>query len=253
MKFLSFLLCVAAMMLMPLQGQTKRAASTGEPASGVRFVVCSPAGIEFPSRLYVRNGQEFSPINIGSRTPSHRVVPVGGKVDFWKQNPNPDAGKKGKKGPAVKIPKADFSVSVPGNSGEKHICILTPKEDISQTSSIFLLESNFPRKGMHVVNLSTSQIEILTSTDISFKEPKKYKPLEIYRNSKGLTKDNWWSFTGKAGQQISFMLKYKARDSKTAKQLKASAFVIADKQSIINLVVDDPKTKRPKLITIQVL
>lgn len=250
MKFLSFLLCVAAMMLMPLQGQTKRAASTGEPASGVRFVVCSPAGIEFPSRLFVRRAQEFVPINIGSRTPSERVAPVGGKVEFWKQNPNPAAGTKDKKAKNVKIPKADFSVSVPGSADDKKICILTPKSDINKTSTIFFSESDFPRKGMHLINLSSYPLQIITSTDISFKESTK-DDINPYRSDAGIKK-SCWSFKGNKGQQVAFILKYGEPGTKPSKQFKTSNFVLSDRQSIINLVVKDPKTKKPKLFTIQV-
>lgn len=270
MKFFSilFVCAAAAAAFMPAQAQSRRsrsartvtttsatptaAAEAAEPKTGVRFVVCSPAGIDFPSPLYVRSGKEFKAIHIGARTPSPRIKPVNGVVEFWDQNPNPEASANdpaATKKP-VKLPPAVFSVSVPANAGSKSVCILSPNKEIKKTSTIFFNEKEFPRKGMHVVNLSSFPLIISTWEKSDFSD-KKDAQIGVYRREKGICDNNSWKFVGKSGQRVSFNLAYQDKSSKMPKRIKASAFTISGKQSVVNIVVKDPGTNRPKLVVIQ--
>ncbi len=275
MKFFSTILltCAAVVAFMPAQAQGRRsrasrsakpaAASTAgaagataeaaAPKTGVRFVVCSPAGDSMPSPLYVRSGKEFKAVQIGSRTASDRVKPVAGVVDFWKENPMPtasmDTDKKGAAAP-VKLPEPLFSVSVPGSVGSKAVCILTPNKDIEKTSTLFLNESDFPRKGIHIINLSSFPLQITTSEKGDFSDKKENK-VGVYRREDGICANNSWSFKGEKGQQVGFILTYTEKGAKAPKRIKASSFTISGKQAVINLVVKDPKQNRPRLMTIQ--
>lgn len=270
MKFFSILLvcAAAAVAFMPAQAQGRRsraartvattstapaaAAEAAEPKTGVRFVVCSPAGIDFPSPLYVRSGKEFKAIHIGARTPSPRVKPVNGVVEFWEENPNPEASANdpaAAKKP-VKLPPAIFSVDVPANAGSKSVCILSPNKEVKKTATIFFNEKDFPRKGMHVVNLSSYPLTLTTWEKADFSD-KVEKKIGVYRRENGICEDNSWKFVGKKGQQVSFILAYSEKGAKMPKRIKASTFVVSDRQSVVNIVVKDPGLNRPKLVTIQ--
>ena len=98
------LLCATLLTLSPAYGQGRRsrvkpsgaapaaAAAEEAPKTGVRFVICSPAGTTMPSPLYVQTGDDtFKAINIGARTPSMRVKPIGGVVKFWDKDPSAEA------------------------------------------------------------------------------------------------------------------------------------------------------------------
>lgn len=266
MKFFSILLvcAAAAAAFMPAQAQSRRsraartvtaatpaAAEAAEPKTGVRFVICSPTGIDFPSPLYVRSGKEFKAIHIGARTPSVRVKPVNGAVDFWEENPAPvipDDATAAKK--PVKLPPPVFSVKVPANSGSKTVCILSPNKEVKKTASIFFDEKDFPRKGMHIINLSSYPLQITTWEKEDYSDKKDAK-VGVYHREKGICKENSWNFVGTKGQQVSFILSYTDKGGKGLKRLKASSFVISNRQSVVNIVVKDPGLNRPKLITIQ--
>lgn len=269
MKFFSILLvcAAAAAAFMPAQAQSRRsraartavttsttpaAAQTAEPKTGVRFVVCSPAGIDFPSPLYVRSGKEFKAIHIGARTPSPRVKPVNGVVDFWEENPNPEASSSdptAAKKP-VKLPPPVFSVSLPPNMGSKSVCILSPNKEVKKTSTVFFNEKDFPRRGMHIVNLSSYPLVLTTWEKPDFSDKADTK-IGVYRRDKGICNENSWKFVGKKNQQVSFILAYTEKGAKMPKRIKASAFSVSERQSVVNIVVRDPGLNRPKLITIQ--
>ena len=199
MKVFSILLfCAAVVALLPAQAQGRRsrsaapAAAAGAeeaaPKTGVRFVICSPAGVSMPSPLYVRSGKEFKTISIGSRTPSARVKPVGGVVEFWDQNPAPamaEGDKKAPKAAAEKLPEPIFTVTVPASAGSKSVCILSPNKDVKKTSTLFLNENDFPKKGMHVINLSSFPLQIITSESNDFKDKKESK-IGVYRREEGI-------------------------------------------------------------------
>lgn len=270
MKFFSILLvcAAAATAIIPARAQSRRpraaravtttsaapaaAAEAAEPKTGVRFVICSPAGIDFPSPLYVRSGKEFKAIHIGARTPSPRVKPVNGVVEFWEENPNPAASADdpadAKK--AVKLPPAILSVNVPANAGSKSVCILSPNKEVKKTSSVFFNEKDFPRTGMHVINLSSYPLTLTTWEKDDFSD-KVEKKIGVYRRENGICDDNSWKFVGKNGQQVSFILAYSEKGAKMPKRIKASTFVVSERQSVVNLVVKDPGLNRPKLVTIQ--
>ncbi|MBQ5664385.1 MAG: hypothetical protein IIV41_00785 [Akkermansia sp.] len=263
--YLLILACAAVVALMPAQaqGRRNRPGKTAAPASsavpaapktGVRFVVCSPTGENMPSPLYVRNGKEFTAIQIGSRTTSPRVKPVGGVVEFWKENPMPTAGMADKKdkGAAAssKLPDPFFTVTVPANIGSKSVCILSPSKDIEKTNTLFLNESDFPRKGVHIINLSSFPLQMTTSEKGDFSDKKESK-IGVYRREDGISPSNSWSFKGEKGQQVGFILTYTEKGAKAPKRIKASSFTVSGQQAVINVVVKDPKLNRPRLMTIQ--
>lgn len=266
MKIFSVLLfCAAVVALLPAQAQGRRsrtatpaaaAASAEEaaPKNGVRFVICSPTGLKMPSPLYVRSGKEFKAISIGSRTPSVRVKPVNGVVDFWDKDPSPkmEEGDKKPKAASEKLPEPIFSISVPASAGNKSVCILSPNKEVKKTGALFLNESEFPKKGMHVINLSSFPLQIVTSTDLDFKDKKEYK-VGVYRREDGICPENSWSFKGdKGGQQVAFVLSYYDKATKGLKRIKASTFVVSERQSMVNVVVKDASRNIPKLMSIQI-
>lgn len=271
MKIFSLMLfCAAAVVAFtPAEAQSRRpkrkasatpaaAASAAEeaPKTGVRFVICSPTGVTMPSPLYVRKGKEFATISIGSRNPSVRVKPVNGVVDFWDKDPSPapedDDKKSGSKAnPSAELPEPIFSVKVPGTAGSKSVCILSPSKEVEKTSALFLNEADFPRKGMHIVNLSSYPIEIITSESSDFKD-KKTSKVGVYRREDGICAENTWSFKGEKGQKVSFILSYYDKATKKYKRMRASSFVLSDRQSQVNVVVKDQTRDMPKLMSIQI-
>lgn len=266
MKIFSVLLfCAAVVALLPAQAQGRRSRSAAPaaaaakaeeaaPKTGVRFVICSPTGVKMPSPLYVRSGKEFKAISIGSRTPSARIKPVNGVVEFWDKDPAPAQMEEGDKKPKAtneKLPDPIFTVTVPGSAGSKSVCILSPNKDVKKTGALFLNESDFPKKGMHVINLSSYPLQIITSTDMNFKDKKESK-IGVYRREDGICPENSWSFKGEKGQQVAFVLSYYDKASKGLKRIKASSFVLSERQSMVNVVVRDTTRNMPKLMSIQI-
>ena len=259
------LLCATLLTLSPAYGQGRRsrvkpsgaapaaAAAEEAPKTGVRFVICSPAGTTMPSPLYVQTGDDtFKAINIGARTPSMRVKPIGGVVKFWDKDPSAEAlgedDKKKKPAGKAALPEPIFSVSAPSG---KVVCILTPNKEVAKTQALFLKESDFPNKGMHVINLSSYPLQITTSESGDFKDKKESK-IGVYRREDGISPDNTWSFKGEKGQTVSFVLTYSEKGAKAPKRIKASTFVISERQSMVNLVVKDAARNMPKLMSIQI-
>ncbi|MBE6416667.1 MAG: hypothetical protein E7032_09105 [Akkermansiaceae bacterium] len=266
MKIFSVLLfCAAVVALLPAQAQGRRsrsaapaAAAAGDeaaaPKTGVRFVICSPSGVTMPSPLYVRSGKEFKTISIGSRTPSVRIKPVGGVIEFWDQDPAPKMAEGDKKAPkptATKLPDPIFSVSVPASAGSKSVCILSPNKEVKKTSTLFLNESDFPKKGMHIINLSSYPLQIITSASNDFKDKQESK-IGVYRREDGICAENSWSFKGEKGQQVSFILSYYDKATKGFKRMRASSFILSERQSMVNIVVKDTTRNIPKLMPIQI-
>lgn len=263
MKIFSVLLiCAAVAALLPAQAQGRRsrgaaspaAAQSAAPKSGVRFVICSPTGESLPSPLFVRSGKEFKAISVGSRTPSERVKPVGDVIEFWDKDPAPKAAMGDAKKPATpaagQLPPPVFSVKVPAGAASKSVCILSPNKDIKKTNALFLNEGDFPRKGMHIINLSSFPLQVVTSATADFKDKKESK-VGVYRREDGICAENSWSFNGEKGQQVAFILSYLDKTTKGYKRIKASTFVISDRQSQINVVVKDAARNVPKLMSIQ--
>ena len=274
MKFFSALLLCAVVAFMPAHAQSKRSKSrTAKPAatapaapaatastasaakaaevvtSGIRFVICSPSGISVPSPLFVRDGKVFKPISIGSRTPSDRIRPVGNTIDFWDQDPGAAAMDE-TKGKKQELPEPVFSIKVPASISSKTLCLLSPNKDLKKTAALFLNEKDFPRKGMHLVNLSSFPLIVATSDRPDFKDKKESK-IGVYRREDGICANNSWSYKGQNGQAIAFILSYVDKDAKMPKRIKASTFVISDRQAVINLVMKDATRNAPKLLSIQ--
>ncbi|MBR5196043.1 MAG: hypothetical protein IKW48_07910 [Akkermansia sp.] len=275
MKFFPILLiCAAVVAFSPAQAQGRRSnkrankpapaaaptaptapgaaeAEAEAPKTGVRFVVCSPAGVPMPSPLYVRRGKGFKAISISSRTPSERVLPVGGNIDFWDKDPSAavEGGKKPAAG-AAKLPEPIFTIPVPAGIGGKSVCIFSPKKDGKKPGTLFLDEKDFPRKGMHIINLSSYPLQIVTSESSDFKDKKESK-IGVFRSEDGISASNSWSFKGEKGQQVSFILSYADQKTKTYKRIKSSTFVLSDRQSVLNVVVKDQTRNMPMLMTIQ--
>ena len=268
------LVCAAAATLMPMNAQaqgrrSKRPSTPAAPAApvtsgtsteaeaeapktGVRFVICSPSGVNMPSPLYVRSGKTFKSISIGSRTPSERVKPQNGVIEFWDKDPGAsDDGESKKPASAnAKLPDPIFTVKVGNTVGSKAVCILTPDKEVARTNALFLNESDFPRSGMHIINLSSFPLQMVTSESNDFKDKKESK-IGVYRREDGISANNSWSFKGKKGQQVSFVLSYADKSVKGYKRIKASTFVISELQSVVNVVVKDQTRNAPKLMTIQ--
>lgn len=268
MKISSILLvCAAVLTMLPAEAQSRRAKRTSSapsaasaagaeeaaPKTGVRFVIVSPSGERMPSPLYVRSGKEFKAISIGSRNPSVRVKPVNGVVEFWDEDPSPKPEADGdkKKNPSAELPDPIYTVSVPGSVGSKSVCILSPNKDVKKTSALFLNEGDFPRKGMHIVNLSSFPLQVMTSEKADFSDKKESK-IGVYRREDGICPANSWSFKGEKGQQVAFILSYYDKATKKLKRIRSSSFVLSDRQSVINVVVRDQSRNIPKLMSIQI-
>lgn len=266
MKISSILLvCAAVLTMLPAEAQSRRArrassassaasaagAEQAEPKTGVRFVIISPAGLKMPSPLYVRSGKEFKTISIGSRNPSERVKPVNGVVEFWDKDPLPKSEEGGKKQASAQLPEPVFTVEIPGSAGSKSVCILSPNKDVRKTSTLFLNEGDFPRKGMHIINLSSFPLQILTSEKADFSDKKESK-IGVYRREDGISPENSWSFKGEKGQKVAFILSYYDKATKGLKRIRSSSFVLSDRQSVVNVVVKDQSRNIPKLMSIQI-
>lgn len=263
MRIATFVVCCAAVLAAaPLfaQGRASSSEAAAEaPAnarSGVRFVICSPSNAKLPSPLYYRAGKDFRPINISSRTPSPRIRPTDGRVDFWEEDPSGAAATKGAKGnakaAAKDLPKPTLSVAVPDGS-DKLLCIVVPSDDLKKTQTYFLKEKDFPKKGLHIINFSSFPLKMTISEKGDFTDPQE-GTVGVFRRDEGISKNNTWSYVAEeGGKSIAFMLAYKPKDSKEFQRLRASRFTVSPKQSQINVVVKDPTRDIPKLLPIQLM
>ena len=205
-----------------------------------------------PSPLYVRSGKTFKSITVGSRTPSERVKPVGGVVEFWDKDPGVAASmaSDGKPSAAVKLPEPLFSVKIGASVDSKAVCILVPNKEIKKTTPLFLNEKDFPRKGVHIINLSSFPLQIITSEKPDFKDKKESK-IDVFLPENGIGSANSWRFKGEKGQLVNFVLSYADKATKSYKRLKASSFTLSDRQAVLNVVVKDQTRNIPKIMTIQ--
>lgn len=242
----------------PLHAQSRASSADAPkeaavPKSGVRFVICSPSNAQLPSPLYYKAGKEFKSVNISSRVPSRRIRPEGGKVEFWDEDPTEVAAAKDKeKGSKKKMPEPILSIPVPGGSG-KMLCIVVPGKEVSRTQTYFLKESDFPKKGMHIINFSSYPLKMITSEKGDFSDPSE-KTIGVFRRDEGISANNTWSYVGEeAGKSVAFALMYKDKDAKEFKRLKASQFAISGRQALINMVVKDAARNAPKLLSIQLV
>lgn len=279
MKYTAFTLMLAALVAAaPVQAQSssrgkKDKQEQAEVKSGVRFVICSASNMKIKSPLWYKvSDEEAKTVTISARTATPRIKPVGGKVVFYEDDPTPPEtdGKEGKD-KKWKEPKVVFSVDTKGASS-KAFCIVMP-ESATKVETIMLSESDFPKKGVHLINLSKKNVKISTSKKGDFSDAK--VTLLKGGNTKGVNDSNKWSVVGAShGDQLAFQISYegvkemrvKGKGGKTIKDekgkvrkekvksdilLRRSKLVVSEKQSLISILVDDPARDGVKLLSIQ--
>ncbi len=284
MKYLSLSLILTALLAFtPLFAQSARgnratrgaaaaAAAEEEPSTGVRFVICAPNGGSLPSPLYYQSGEEFKRVRISSRVPSQRIRPVGGEIRFYDKDPSAEAAQNQTEAPAARpsrttrparrgqqaaaaLPEPYLTVSVPQNAGSKSICIVIPTDNPRAPQTFFLNEAQFPAKGVHVINLSPRPIVVQTSTAGNFSDIQN-ATIGVFKRNEGITDSNSWHYTsGNHGDQVSFRLctrqnrQANGRNTATLVPFKSGKFIVSERQSQINVVVESGNTLR--LISIQ--
>lgn len=264
----------------PVQAQSsargkKDAAAQTESKTGVRFVICSAANIKVKSPLWYKvSDEEADTVSISSRTATPRIKPMGGKVIFYEDNPIPpetDGKDKDGKAEKWKEPKVVFTVDTKG-AASKAFCIVMPETE-TKVETIMLSESDFPKKGVHLINLSKKNVKISTSAKGDFSDAK--VTLLKGGNTKSVNDSNKWSMVGaNHGDQLAFHITYegvkeqraKGTGGKTLKDangkirkekvrteitLRRSKFVVSERQSLISILVDDPARDGVKLLSIQ--
>ncbi|MBQ4595021.1 MAG: hypothetical protein IJA81_10340 [Akkermansia sp.] len=281
MKYTAFTLMLAALVAAaPVQAQSsargkKDAAAQTEAKTGVRFVICSAANIKVKSPLWYKvSDEEADTVSISSRTATPRIKPMGGKVVFYEDNPIPpetDGKDKDGKAEKWKEPKVVFTVDTKG-AASKAFCIVMPESE-TKVETIMLSESDFPKKGVHLINLSKKNVKISTSAKGDFSDAK--VTLLKGGNTKSVNDSNKWSLVGaNHGDQLAFQITYegvkeqraKGTGGKTLKDangkirkekvrteitLRRSKFVVSERQSLISILVDDPARDGVKLLSIQ--
>ncbi|MBR1997774.1 MAG: hypothetical protein IJ993_05115 [Akkermansia sp.] len=281
MKYTAFTLMLAALVAAaPVQAQSsargkKDAAAQTESKTGVRFVICSAANIKVKSPLWYKvSDEEADTVSISSRTATPRIKPMRGKVVFYEDNPIPpetDGKDKDGKAEKWKEPKVVFTVDTKG-AASKAFCIVMPETE-TKVETIMLSESDFPKKGVHLINLSKKNVKISTSAKGDFSDAK--VTLLKGGNTKSVNDSNKWSMVGaNHGDQLAFHITYegvkeqRARGTggKTLKDangkirkekvrteitLRRSKFVVSERQSLISILVDDPARDGVKLLSIQ--
>ena len=137
------------------------------------------------------------------------------------------------------------------------MCIVVPGETPAKSQTFFLNESEFPTKGVHLINLAPSPVTVSTSAkgDFSDVSEKKVGP---FRRDEGVNDKNSWHFTaGKHGDQIAFRISQRQAKKVGGKEvvrevpLKMGKFLVSDRQSQINVVVKAGADKL-QLMSIQV-
>lgn len=264
----------------PVQAQSsargkKDAAAQTESKTGVRFVICSAANIKVKSPLWYKvSDEEADTVSISSRTATPRIKPMGGKVVFYEDNPIPpetDGKDKDGKAEKWKEPKVVFTVDTKG-AASKAFCIVMPETE-TKVETIMLSESDFPKKGVHLINLSKKNVKISTSAKGDFSDAK--VTLLKGGNTKSVNDSNKWSMVGaNHGDQLAFHITYegvkeqrvRGTGGKTLKDangkirkekvrteitLRRSKFVVSERQSLISILVDDPARDGVKLLSIQ--
>lgn len=240
------------------QGEAGAEAEAAAPKTGVRFVICSPSGNRLPNPLYYHAGKNvYKSVSISGRVPSARIKPEAGKVVFYDQDPTPstkeDKGDKGDSADPKAQPKPVLTVEVPANAASKSLCIVVPGDTPAKSKTLFLNEADFPKKGVHLINLSATPLQMTTSRKGDFSD-KKVSKIAPYRAGEGVSKNNSWTFTeGKHGEQVAFQLAYlkKGEKSSAPQNLRRSKFIVSERQSQISIVVKDPSRDGLKLLSIQ--
>lgn len=269
MKILS-LIMAAFVLAAPMYAQSAAApgaAAADEAAAktGVRFVIVAANGGSLPNPLFCKQGKAYKEIKISSRTPSVRVKPEGGVVNFYPEDPTAAvaaaqgaAGKTAAKADKVEMPKPVLSVQVPG-SASKMLCILVPSKEGGAPQTFFLNEKDFPKGGLHIINFSTNKMVMSIYEDPNNPTAKKDSVIGVFKRDAAISAENTWSFkSDENGKEVSFKLSYLPKDGKGEKDLKllrASKFVVSTRQSQINVIVKTSAKDAPretfKLVPIQ--
>lgn len=257
MKFFPLLIAAAAVLATaPLYAAPKSADAgmAGEdanaPKTGVRFVICSPDNASLPSPLFYKSGKtSYKSVTISSRTPSPRIRPEAGVINFYSEDPSAaEADAKAAK-KEVKMPEPVLSIPVEGTG--KQLCIVVPSKDPKgKPQTFFTKESAFPKGGMHLINFSSYplRISLFSKPDGS---DKKDQTVGVFHRDKGICEENTWTYKGETGVTVSFILAFKPKDAKDFRNFKSTNFVVSDRQSQINVVVKDPVRDTLKLLSIQ--
>ncbi len=275
MKTFSFvsLLALAAFVfaplaVMPAAAQDSAAKEAAASRSGVRFVIVSPSGESIPSPLYCKQGKTFVALRIGARMASQRVKPeAGGIVRFWKENPAPAAdaaafgGAAGGKGAGrtprraaaavseASLPEPFMTVKLPSEVDSKTLCILVPNAE-GKAQTFFVDESDVPPSGVHLINFSPYPLQMVLSKKGDFSD-KVTQNISFFQRSEGISDKNRWSYKADSGESASFMLMCKVSKEQDYRRVRASRFVVSDRQSQISVVVKDPSREGVKMISIQ--
>lgn len=282
MKYTAFSLLMAALVASaPVYAQSSSRGSKArqeqsedqESKTGVRFVICSAQNIKIKSPLWYKvNDEEAKTVTISSRTATPRIKPKGGKVVFYESNPIPpkEDGKKDGKAEKWQEPKVVFSVDTKG-AASKSFCIVMPESE-TKVETIMLSESDFPKKGVHLINLSKKDIKISISKKGDFSDAE--VTLLKGGNTKGVNSSNKWSLVGAShGDQLAFQITYtgekeqrvtdkkgqtKKEGGKVVKKkvktdipLRRSKFIVSERQSFISIIVDDPKRDGVQMLSVQ--
>lgn len=257
-QILSLLLAAGALSLCPVLAQSSSFDGGQEEStaarSGVRFVLCSPTGTQLPSPLYYKAGKEYRAVRIGGRTPSQRIRPEGGQVVFYDEDPSAAlaAAKADRGAKPAEMPKPVLTVAVPSGYSTHAVCIVVPSDNPAKSQTFFLNEKDFPSKGTHIINFSSSELQITTSRSGNLTGPDaKTNKIGPFQREQGISKSNSWSFTGEDGEAISFILSARQKGSKELKRVKAAKFLLSNRQSQITIVVKDPSRDALKMLSIQ--
>lgn len=218
---------------------------------GVRLMICSPSGETLPNPLYCKSGKKFIQVILAARTPSRPIPSQDGKILFWKSDPSSAvAGAKDDAEKEAKLPPADYVLNgVP--SGSKMVGFVIPTKDSKTLQGLFFKEKDFPKQGVHLINLSPYPIRMTTSTKGDFSDAKN-AVLSPYRKDDGINQKTSWSVSGNDGETLSFAVSYKANNMPDFKRFKVSSLVVSQRQSQITVVVKDPVHDSPKLLSFQI-
>lgn len=245
---------MAVGMLLPLFAQSEEEArGAASPKTGVRFVVCSASGASLPDPLFIQQGKTIRQLSIRSRTPSQRVRPVAGKFDFYDKDPSAAMMDNGKGAGAPQMPpdmKPALSLPAPETLGGKQMGIVFPAEDVSKSRCLYLNESDFPVRGVHIVNLSPRPLRISTSLTGDYKD-KKVSPIGAYRRDEGLNGKNAWHFSAAGKEAVFMMLEAKEEGKDAYRRFKASRMTFYPGTSDLIFIVMNPATKKLQTISVR--
>lgn len=252
------------------KGAAPQQQEAAEAKSGVRFVICSAENARVKSPLWYKVSKDkAATVTISARTATPRVKPMNNAVTFYESNPIPPEDKEEAK--KWEEPKVVFTVNTQ-DAPSKAFCIVKPLEG-GKVETILLDEKEFPKNGVHLINLSKKKVKIATSEKGDFSDEK----VKVLKGGilDSVTNDNKWSLSGvEHGAQLAFSISYegvkkerkKDKKGKTVKDdkgkpvmhevkaevlLRRSKFAVSGNQSQISVIVDEPAANGVKMLSIQ--